>query len=58
VKKPPQELADRVYEEVRDFPISMDEAKHVRDDLMEERRAQLKGSEERWADHYYEFCEH
>ena len=45
--KLPQELADCVYDAVRDFPISMGRAKHVREELMEERRAQLVETEQR-----------
>lgn len=58
LKKLPQELADRVYNEVRDFPLSMEQAKQVREDLMEERKAQLKATEDRWEAHDYSFCEH
>jgi hypothetical protein len=54
----PQELADRVYDEVREFPISMEEAKHVRDELMEERKAKLGDTELAWRSNTYSFCEH
>jgi hypothetical protein len=60
LKKLPQELADRVYDEVDDFPLSTERAKEVRDDLMEERKAQLEATEQdrREDFHYYNFCEH
>jgi hypothetical protein len=62
LKKLPQELADRVYDEVDDFPLSTERAKEVRDDLMEERKAQLEATaedrEEMQETHYYNFCEH
>jgi polyhydroxyalkanoate synthesis regulator phasin len=49
-----------VYDEVDDFPLSTERAKEVRDDLMEERKAQLEATEQdrREDFHYYNFCEH
>ena len=58
LNKLPQELADRVYDAVRDFPISMERANHEREELMEERKAQLVETEQRWKHNYYSFCEH
>jgi len=37
LNKLPVELLDQVYEEVEGFPISLKEAKELRDELMEER---------------------
>lgn len=36
--KLPVELKDRVYEEIEEFPITLREAKELRDELMEERK--------------------
>lgn len=35
----PPELYERVVDAVDDFPISLDDAKEIREDLMEERKA-------------------
>ena len=56
--KLPQELRDRVYDAVPEFPISLKRAKHAREELMEERKAQLAETVETWANNYYSFCEH
>lgn len=58
LKKLPQELKDRVFEDVRDFPLSMERAKQVREELMEERKAQLQQHEENWQAYAYSFYEH
>ena len=58
LKQLPQELRDRVYSEVHSFPLTTERAKAVREELMEERRAQLEDMEQRWTDNYFNFCEH
>ena len=58
LKKLPRELKDRVFDEVQDFPLSTEQAKLVREELMEERKAQLKEHEESWREIEYSFCEH
>lgn len=58
LKKLPQELRDRVYGQVHSFPLSTERAKAVREESMEERRAQLKDMEESWTERSYNFCEH
>jgi hypothetical protein len=47
-----------VYKEVRGFPVTMEQAKVVREELMEERKAQLKRTEEDWEENCFNFCEH
>jgi len=58
LKKLPQELRDRVYREVHGFPLTIERAKVVREELMEERKAQLADMEESWSENYFNFCEH
>ena len=58
LSKLPQELAERVYDAVRDFPISLERAKKEREELMEERKAQYVQTEQSWKNNYYSFCEH
>ncbi|THW89927.1 hypothetical protein D6D15_04929 [Aureobasidium pullulans] len=52
----PNELMEKVFEDVRDFPISMDEAKEIREDLMEERGPIGESMIECEAQFF--FCEH
>jgi hypothetical protein len=58
LKKLPQGIRDRVYKEVRGFPVTMEQAKVVREELMEERKAQLKRAEEDREKNCFNFCEH
>lgn len=58
LKKLPQELKDRVFDEVRDFPLDMEQAKRVREELMEERKIHRQEHEESWGELEYSFCEH
>lgn len=58
LEKLPQELRDRVYGEVHGFPLTMERAKTVREELMEERKAQLAEMEEGWSERSFSFCEH
>lgn len=57
LSKLPPELRSRVYDEL-EFPLSMEQAKRVREELMEERKAQHDASLETWQNHDYTFCEH
>lgn len=52
----PNELMEKVFEDVRDFPISMDEAKEIREALMEERGPIGESMIECEAQFF--FCEH
>ncbi|KAH0166021.1 hypothetical protein KCU67_g4484, partial [Aureobasidium melanogenum] len=56
LKTLPNELMEQVFEDVTDFPISMDEAKDVREALMEERGPIADDMIECEASFY--FCEH
>ena len=58
LKNLPQELRDRVYQEVRDFPVTREQAKLVREELMEERKVQIEDVEYSAQDNYFSFCEH
>jgi hypothetical protein len=56
LKKLPQEIADRIYE---DFPLSTEQAMQVRYELMEQRKDQQKDEEHVWdTNRYYPFSEH
>jgi hypothetical protein len=57
LSKLPRELKDCVYDHL-DFPLSMEQAKRVREELMEERKAQHDASLESWQNNDYAFCEH
>jgi len=43
---------------VHGFPLTIERAKVVREELMEERKAQLADMEESWSENYFNFCEH
>lgn len=58
LKKLPQELKDRVFEEVRGFPPDMEQAKRVREELMAERKIRQQEHENTWQEIGYSFCEH
>lgn len=51
----PQELADLVLDEVSDFPLTMEQAKEVRDELREDRKLQHEKMEKTWNSYYYNF---
>lgn len=57
LSKLPPELKDCVYDHL-DFSLSMEQAKRVREELMEERKAQHDASLEKWQNQDYTFCEH
>lgn len=54
----PPELADAVVDSVGDFPIELEEAKKIREELMEERRLFVEDVEKRVQDETFSFCEH
>lgn len=53
----PVELRDMVLDGI-DFPISLDDAKAMREDLMAERKVLIRNTDSRWADTEFNFCEH
>lgn len=54
----PPELAEQVLEGVDGFPINLEEAKGIREGLMEERRAFVEDVESEFAESTFNFCEH
>ncbi|KAF2802928.1 uncharacterized protein BDZ99DRAFT_468593 [Mytilinidion resinicola] len=54
----PAELQNFIVDDVTDFPISMEEAKKVREELMEERRAFVDEVNEEYESEEFSFCEH
>lgn len=54
----PRELRDGVVESVDDFPISMDEAKEIRLELMEERKSFVVAQDEMFREYTISLCEH
>ncbi|KAI4729148.1 hypothetical protein E4T49_03003 [Aureobasidium sp. EXF-10728] len=54
----PPELRHQVMSEVGDFPISLEEAKTLREELMDERRAFAKDVNELYQGEEFSFCEH
>ena len=56
--KLPNELADRVVDEVSDFPISLQEAKELRLDVLEERKAYANDVDADLKTLTFSFCEH
>ncbi len=58
LKKLSMEMKDKVFENVEDFPISMDEAKEVRLKLMDERREYGVQYNESFVQNVFSLCEH
>ncbi|KAH0027932.1 hypothetical protein KCU78_g3809, partial [Aureobasidium melanogenum] len=56
--KLPAELRHQVMSEVDDFPVSLDEAKKLREELMDERRAFVRDFNDKYQKHTFNFCEH
>ena len=54
----PRELADRVLDNVSDFPISLQEAKDIRLDVIAERKAHVEDVNEVLQAPTFSFCEH
>lgn len=57
-QKLPVELAEQVIESVDDFPISLEEAKELREKLMEERGNLVEAQMSTYRENGYCFCEH
>lgn len=53
----PIEIADQIIDEI-DFPFSVDTAKKIRDDLIEERKVFIRDVDEHFMENGYCFCEH
>ncbi|KAJ6787607.1 hypothetical protein PWT90_05008 [Aphanocladium album] len=53
----PNEIRDMVMDGI-DFPISLDEAKKIRQDFMSERKVLVNDAESRWDQTEFNFCEH
>lgn len=54
----PPELMAQVVDGVDDFPISLEEAKEVREQLMEERKAFVEEVDQEMQYETFSFCEH
>ena len=54
----PKEIVDHIVENVEDFPISSEEAKEFRLQLMEERKVYVEGVDEEIQSSTFFFCEH
>ncbi|KAK4495485.1 hypothetical protein PRZ48_013817 [Zasmidium cellare] len=54
----PPELADAVVDSSGDFPIELEEAKKIREELMEERKLFVEDCEKRMQEESFNFCEH
>jgi hypothetical protein len=54
----PMELQDHVFGQVEDFPLSLDEAKESRLELMEERKDFVVWHDEEFQSHTFSLCEH
>jgi hypothetical protein len=52
------ELKDKVFESVDDFPISMDEAKKLRLELMQERKNYVSEQLKNFEEIEFSLCEH
>ena len=53
----PNEIADQIVDEM-DFPFSVEEAKRIRGELIEERKVHVKDVEGYFQENGYCFCEH
>lgn len=54
----PPELMAQVVDGVDDFPISLEEAKEIREQLMEERKVFVEEVNEEMQCETFSFCEH
>jgi hypothetical protein len=54
----PAELMSYIVDDVTDFPIGLDEAKQIREELMKERSAFVDDVNEEYASKQISFCEH
>ncbi|KAK4634837.1 hypothetical protein CLAFUW4_00328 [Fulvia fulva] len=57
-QKLPMELVDQIIEDVEDFPITLEEAKELRGQLIEERKVYVNDSMQPYQNDGYCFCEH
>ena len=53
-----QEISDKVFESVDDFPIGIREAKEIRLELMEERKNYVVESNNAFESNEFSLCEH
>ena len=53
-----QEISDKIFESVDDFPIGMDEAKEIRLKLMEERKLYVVDANRAFEGNKFSLCEH
>jgi hypothetical protein len=58
IPKLPVEILNEVVDNVEEFPISLNEAKKLRLDLMEERKAYVQGHDSRFHSLFFSLCEH
>ena len=58
IKRLPTELVDKILDQAGDFGISLDEAKELKLDLMEERSAFVDDVNEEYEHGWFNFCEH
>ncbi len=54
----PQELQDEIVDLVPEFPISMEDARKLRGELMEERTYHVDTVNECWQENLFSFCKH
>ena len=54
----PKEIVDQIVDDVDDFPISLEEAKELRLELMQERKAFVKEVNQDIQSSTFFFCEH
>ena len=54
----PVELTDKIIDDVSDMPISLEEAKEIRLELMEERKAFVEDVKTELESYTFSFCEH
>ena len=54
----PNEIVDQIVEDVDDFPISLEEAKELRLELMEERKVFVDEVDKEIQSSTFFFCEH
>jgi hypothetical protein len=57
-RKLPAEIQNEIFRHVDDFPIGMEEAKELRLELMEERKAFLKKHDGQFTSEVFSLCEH
>lgn len=58
LSKLPVELREKVVQDVDEFPMSLEKAKDLRKELMEERRGVVVGQTEHFEELVFSLCEH